>query len=164
MKKVQFSITDAGRDGAGFAHERNDCTVRALATAGNMSYADAHHIMWCTGRHEGGLAHTNVGLAAARYAGKLEYEPVEIPEPRFREVDSLRAGYFRTSKRRYDPTLAAILPLLSPDERYVIRTRNHAFAVVNGKIHDSRIPSLHWRIRNVWRVMPKNSLDNAQSL
>ena len=126
MKTIQSFTRGATAGGL----EKNDCTVRALANAGGIDYADAHVLLKKHGRKNHCGAKFGTMHKAYTEAGFV--------------VDSVhgttgQARYVaRITKRESQEgiTLAKILPKLAFGE-YIVNTTGHAVAVVNGKIIDT---------------------------
>lgn len=68
-----------------FANENNDCTVRAIAAACNISYKEAHKAMAEAGRVNGKGAMPAVTMAALESLG-FTWERVYYWEPRYRMI------------------------------------------------------------------------------
>ena len=120
--------TDAGRS----LGERRDCTVRALAIAAQIPYADAH--------------------AALELAGRKHRHGVRMVDA----LDELQA-LFKIEKvvPSYDTRTLGKFVKKFPTGRYLCRISNHCFAVVDGVVHDLAILGSRVRITNVWLVSLK---------
>jgi hypothetical protein len=119
---------------AEFAGERADCSVRALAIAAAISYSEAHRAFTVAGRKRGEgtfIGHT----AVAHHFYRGQHEPALGPG-------------LAAHQRRY-PTLAAWV-LAHPKGRWVVHVRQHAFAVVDGVVHDTA-PAMRRRVIRAWR-------------
>lgn len=115
----------------GMIRERNDCTVRAVATATGKPYHEVHAAAARAGRKQFGGFHTE---AVLRYAG-VTYSRINTrPLASQRMVESGRASW-RYGNKSIAPTLSQIMPLLQKG-RYVVTTYSHAFAVIDGVVHD----------------------------
>jgi hypothetical protein len=119
--------TDAGRS----LCERRDCTVRALAIAAEIPYADAHAALELAGRKHGQGARMVEALA--------KLQPLFNIETIFPSYDTRTLGRFVKE---------------FPNGRYLCRISRHCFAVVDGVVHDLAILGSRVRITNVWRVSP----------
>lgn len=126
MKTVQAVTRGATAGGL----EKNDCTVRALANAGGIDYADAHIMLKKHGRknHKGAFFSTML---------KAYTESGFVLDSVHGTTGAARAAA-RIAKRQASEgvTLAKILPKLAFGE-YIVNTTGHAVAVVNGKIIDT---------------------------
>lgn len=157
--------------------ESRDCTVRALSAASGMSYDDAHICMELAGRRRNHGAHTGGGLRVAEQLGFLKYKhiplrPRKVMTGRCYEVSEVLPGLFSESELStpsnrdgiwirgqiiwyHDPgrriTLAMVLAKLDPG-RYIMHSRNHAFAVINGIVHDNRPIAPNTVIEDVWKI------------
>lgn len=110
--------------------EAKDCTVRALANAGEMSYAEAHAVLKKHGRKERKGAFFNTMKAAYEESGFV-----------------LEGVYGRTSSARFVAneskriagkgiTLGNLISSLASGN-YIVNTTGHAVAVVNARIIDT---------------------------
>jgi hypothetical protein len=115
-------------------HESNDCTVRAFASATSLSYAISHTLALEAGRvNRKGFWTRHIAKRAVENGWIKDY--TETPM-----LDLERAkGYSGYTNQRWAnayPTLAQAMPLMMKG-RYMVETANHAFAVVDGVIHDN---------------------------
>lgn len=102
------------RDSTGYAApvgDRNDCSVRALSIAANLPYERAHDLFKAAGRKD--------GRRTDRAASKRVYRQL---------------GYQLVS-RAWAPTVTQFLAAY-PAGRFICHRRGHAFAVVDGVVHD----------------------------
>lgn len=107
-------------------NERNDCSVRAAAVAGNLPYSDVLAAFAKHGRRPRRGTKLYVSIAAMRdlfNAGRVPIAPITLAE----------------FVRRF------------PKGRYVVHVRSHALAVVDGVIHDWN-PAPRRRVRCYWKV------------
>jgi hypothetical protein len=111
----QFKRTDGGREASGFI-EWNDCTVRALACVTDTPYAEAHRIFCGIGRGVGKRASFGEMLRAHEYCVRGYIASPLVLSPR------TVAQFLKQAKQQ--------------GGRYVVRTRGHVFAVVDGIILD----------------------------
>jgi hypothetical protein len=111
------------------ANETNDCAVRALAVAACIAYADAHAIMARNGRRPRRGTPTDIITKACRDAApgaeSLTWSELYVPR-----VDS---RYYSRGFR----TVAAFARAY-PVGHFVAWSRTHAFAIVDGVLHDWR--------------------------
>lgn len=111
---MNFVITDAGRNEAGFFKERNDCVVRSYATVTGLPYTDAYRILQLWGRLENKGVHVRPFIRS-----ELNFFPFTIHDE-------------RTTIRKF---------LLSNYRgKFIVVVRRHAFAVIDGVIYDILIP------------------------
>lgn len=107
----------------GFEHERNDCTVRSLSNAADISYHEAHELCARAGRKPRHGFHFQSWLTEqARSSegivfGRYRVHRIELP-----------AG---ATWRARNVTLAQFLRDF-PRGRFILVKRGHAFAVVEG--------------------------------
>lgn len=154
MERIRMKSTDGGRCTEGFTHERRDCTVRALASAAEMKYSEAHDWFRKSGRKEGHGGHPYKVFPAIARSGRLVISPVEIPKPMYKTGVRLdRFGYASERTRRSLPSIKDVLPLLRANKNYYLTTRNHAFAIVKGVICD-QVPEkrMRSRIEDCWMI------------
>lgn len=115
-----------------FPTERRDCSVRALAIALGIPYREAHESFRIAGRRHG----EGTPLVISAWVHK-------------------RHGM--ETMRPFRPTLAQFLRE-NPKGRFVVHRRGHAFAIIDGVVHDwERGTGARSRIQNAWRV-PTNGL------
>lgn len=110
--------------------ERNDCTVRSLASASGMHYDQAHELLKKYGRKDRHGARFSTMHKAYDEAGfVLNSVHGTTGQARF---------VARSTKREAEAgiTLGKILPKLAFGE-YIVNVTGHAVAVVNGKIIDT---------------------------
>lgn len=110
-------------------NETNDCTVKAVAIAGDMPYIKAHQILAeCGRKHRKGHTYT-------KYVPALK-----------------DAGY--NVKQLHDTgakTVSTLHKYLEPNKRYLVRVRGHVLAYVNGSVEDWTEGRRH-RVLMVWEV------------
>lgn len=92
--------------------DRNDCSVRALATAAGVNYETASAAFSASGRRL--RKGTEVSLSEELYESKLGMRRIGLAE-------GLRLEAFLEVART---------------GRFVLHRKNHAFAVVDGVVHD----------------------------
>ena len=129
-KKAPTVTTDGGLAESGIV-DRNNCTVRALAIAANVPYKFADEIATKAGRKRNKGMHTFKLMQHASISG----------------IKSQSSGLGRSI------TVARFLQL-NPQGRFVCRISKHAFAVVDGVIHDqSRAIGERCRITQYWAML-----------
>jgi hypothetical protein len=134
VKKSILFLTDGGKEKSGF-NECQDCTVRALALAGNISYAKAHKIARIAGRENGKGFSPFLLVHEAKKHGL----------------------YFLLLKDRegypsFAEETASTFTKNHPTGRYMVSTRTHIIAVVKGKIRDT-FDSGRRRVLGVWKLV-----------
>ena len=117
--------------------ESRDCTVRAVAAALSIPYSNAHDAAREAGRR------MRRGFWSERIlkAMNIEFTETRMYDDKKAKGGSCTSGY---------PTLAQVMPLLKSG-RYILDTRNHSFAVVDGVVHDGR-PRPTQRIHTIFEV------------
>lgn len=144
MKTIQSFTRGATAGGL----EKNDCTVRALANAGGIDYADAHILLKKHGRknHCGAKfgtmhkAYTEAGFALDSVHGT--------------GGQSRYVARFTKREAEKGITLGKLLPKLSFGE-YIVNVNGHALAVVNGRIIDTFDNSAAKRVVAVFKKVEK---------
>jgi hypothetical protein len=121
---------DPIKDGSFTKRERLDCTVRALAIATGMTYAQAHSLCERRGRRYGCRFHTDKLVGTGVFDGA----PVK------------RHGTVMSFLKKF------------PVGRFYVSTRRHAFAVIDGRIWDTYFDPEKsigkCRVEAAWRVKP----------
>jgi hypothetical protein len=117
VNRIPFKQTDGGKNHAGFLKENRDCTVRSLALAAGINYSDAHKCCSEAGRRprQGLLDHgiqKAVSLASSRFG--ITAKLIAPPH-----------GTFAQMREKYN------------QGRYIFTSSRHAFAVIDGVLHDS---------------------------
>jgi hypothetical protein len=137
MKRNALLVKSNPSKLAGF-NEDKDCTVRALCTAGNISYAKAHEIARKRGRENGKPFNTFTLVAASATYGLvwnlLRYKGSEL------DGVVVSGGSVATFAKTH------------PRGRYIVYASKHAIAVVNGKIHDTWDSSKK-HLKCAWRLI-----------
>lgn len=150
-------ITDAGRLRDGFRTERKDCTVRALATAANVPYREAHEYMRVSGRLLGKGA--NLGFALNHPQGEVLrvglYKVERLPSSAYSTGVQKHGGYFPRQLQEYFPrqrywTVNQFIAA-HPSGRFILTIPSHAFALIDGVIHDAYRITGRARIDGAWR-------------
>jgi len=145
----------------GHPDESRDCSVRALATATGLPYAEAHAVMAASGRLPKQAWWTDRGLKFLAELGVIKFEEVKLidwsdraeSKALFRSYELDKGDvYDRRQRSRFKAvTIGALLRRL-PAGHYVCHTRDHAFALIDGVVHDGRAPGLNTAIEQCWRV------------
>lgn len=108
--------------------ERNDCAVFALALAGRVSYVDAHKALKRWGRRPKGGTHSWMWMKAGPDLG------LNMEQQKYKTKDLLKSEIpLQPNGSRY--TTKTIGKLLKRGY-YLCYSRTHAFAVINGVVHD----------------------------
>lgn len=111
---------------AQFNHERNDCGVRALAIAANVPYAEAHRALELCGRKPN---HGTYSHQAERAFELLTLRSMERVDVHALRTEAAKGRYYCW------PTITQFLKA-HPKGRYFVCSQRHAFAVVDGVVHD----------------------------
>jgi hypothetical protein len=110
--------------------EKNDCTVRSLASAASIHYDNAHALLKKHGRKDRHGAYFGTMLKAYTEAGFV------LDSVHGTTGAARHAAHIAQRQAQDGVTLAKILPKLAFGE-YIVNTTGHAVAVVNGKIIDT---------------------------
>ena len=125
-----FVPTIAGRAQSRRAKQRNDCTVRALATVQELSYDEAHDLLVDAGRKYGRGFHLTAWLGQQAFASKLSF-PAQAGRPRMN---------LATFCREY------------PKGRYICQVAKHVVAVVDGIVYDETPSDPARCVYTAWRI------------
>lgn len=145
---IKLKQTDGGRQSSGFLRERRDCTVRSLAEAADIPYNEAHAIAKAAGRTDGHGFHTAMILTVAKQRGVIDFQHIIA-----------KSYHYATNSY---PTLLQTVAKYRTG-RYIICTRHHAMAMVDGVIHDTGLVGVRSRIVQVFAVQlpqPKTKISN----
>jgi hypothetical protein len=124
--------TDGGRQSSGYTCENKDCTVRSFALAADVPYDVAHDVAKRSGRKNNKGWWPEKILAEAQKAGLVEFVEVPVGAQNVQRYNRLH-GFI--TKIKY-PTVTDVARRYRKG-RYVISTRNHATALIDGVIHDT---------------------------
>lgn len=116
--------------GASSHSERNDCTVRALANATGMHYADAHALLSKHGRR------FRRGAVFSVYHGAYVEAGLQLVGVYGSTKRARFAGRSAGLTSGEGITLGRLMPRLQRG-RYVVLITGHALAVVDGRIIDA---------------------------
>jgi len=131
IRYAPYSITDGGRDKAGFTTERNDCTVRAIAIAGQIDYKDAHDLVQWHGRRNKGKTYNSTPLIDSLF-----------PNCRLESLAGLS---------RCQWTLGQFLKQKLAG-RFICFKRGHAFAVIDAIVYDLGTMGTKTKLSQIWKV------------
>ena len=102
--------------------ERNDCTVMAIATAFELSYAIAHDLLTCAGRkpYQGFWLNVWLDARTPQIINKFKYERIGLPviDPTKHYILGVTLTQFRRD---------------FPEGRFILQCRGHVFTYINGK-------------------------------
>jgi hypothetical protein len=127
-------MTDGFARPEGFEHERNDCTIRAVATIGKLDYKAVHKVFKIAGRKD------NHGISFYLHAQEI-FGALELFTYKIRQKKKVTVKKF--IKRH-------------PKGRFLCHKRSHLFCVIDGQAFDCR--SLNDRIINAWQIRLKEEL------
>jgi hypothetical protein len=153
---IRKVTSDAGRTQGGFADEKKDCTVRALVNAGNLSYEQAHKIMAEEGREYGGFGRVFAGILNAHKKNLLDFKHVELRvyqkkfnrHPGFVGRDNKAIMWYRWT----GPTIKQFISEHSKG-RYIVTIKRHAFAIIDGAIHDLFKQHAGATVLSAWEII-----------
>lgn len=128
-----FHKTDAGRSNSKRPKQKNDCTVRALATAASMQYDDAYNALKSRGRKASAGFHfpKKPGDEVNGFTFKWKPFPAVAGQNRMNVKDFCR---------QY------------PSGTFVLRVSKHVFTVVNGTAYDTCMVDPERCVYGVWSV------------
>jgi hypothetical protein len=133
-----FKKTLSGRTECGYEGETNDCGVRALAEAANITYAESHSFWSKLGRQNkngvyfkwlDSFLESNDGYCFGKQVTETIF-PFHKHETH--KWDDNKQEYIRHTKRMNVKTFIQ----QNPTGRFIVLSRGHAKAVVDGVIHD----------------------------
>ena len=128
MRSVLYSNLERASTEKG---ERNDCGVKAVAIAADVSYDVAHAALWVHGRPDNGATPWPALWAALRDCGAVANDI--------------------TPQRKQWGSVASVVPKLRRNRTYLVCTRRHILCVKGGQVHDWTEGRRH-RILRVWQV------------
>lgn len=126
-----FTATDAGKASSHYKHQRNDCTVRALATATGLTYDHAHRILAQYGRLTGRRFDFKAFMKASSH---------NMPRTTYPAIKGAR----RMNPVRFSAA--------HPAGTYIVQTAKHVIAVIDGTFYDSEPPPADRCIYSAWRI------------
>jgi hypothetical protein len=123
---MPFEYSDGGCTVQG---ETRDCTVRAIALAADMPYADAHALLRQAGRRNGRKFPFRIFMRLCTTLGYYRvHDCTEV-------VKASTVGQF----------LKKNLP-----GRFMVLIRGHVFAVIDGTVRDKFLAGARHRIKRIW--------------
>lgn len=130
MRKNAPLIENDGGLAASGIQDTNNCTIRSLAIAANIPYALADEIGTAAGRkRRNGMPTKHLMTEAIKWGIGCEEQ-------------------YMTSKITIGQFIKSF-----PQGRFICRKSKHAFAVIDGVVHDSgNIVSMMGRITNYWKI------------
>ena len=129
---IKLTETDGGKVASGFPDEFNDCAVRALALSTKINYGDAHDMLRERGRRD------RRGTRTAWLESSLtSLASLGVKWNKMEEGRHLTLAQFIASHRT---------------GRYIVITRSHGLALIDGVIHDSFSTGARVRIRWAYQI------------
>lgn len=127
-------------------NERRDCGVRALMVVAQSTYAEAHLALEIAGRKPQFGTYTHMAEAAVGLV---------LPGARFEEIHVYALCSSPGRATMGAPTLAQFIKR-HPVGRFYLCTTSHAFALVDGVVHDwVSTTSARSRVREAHRLVTK---------
>lgn len=117
-------LTDAGRSTSKRKRQHRDCTVRAIASARGLSYDQAFDLLRAYGRRSSCRFRIQLALDAEPWAEKA---------------------------RVYQESVGTFT-LRHPEGSWVVCVRGHAFAVIDGVVHDDHELDHTRPITQAWKI------------
>lgn len=134
MRPNRVPLTEeyaAMRSAAGELNEKNDCSVRALALVCEITYQEAHALLTLEGRknrHGTPFSYTCAALES------LGFKAVRIEQ---NDIISQYPGIHSTALKGITSHHPARFPdVWKNGKKYLMQTRGHILAVIDGKAHD----------------------------
>lgn len=143
IRPYKFEMANT-RVSAGFTHEKNDCTVRALQHSTGISYEEAHTFMKKHGREDGKGAMSNFIYPKFAMNGKKLTHSGFLGEC----IDK-KGGY---RKRYRFPTINQMIQKLGKGS-YILNINRHVIALVDGIVKDSHISGGKSRVKSYFTVV-----------
>jgi len=132
MSNISYTYDDGGRNASGL-NEIKDCTVRAVALTSGVDYVVARKVLATRANRK-----TRRGAYLSRYIKEIQKDlPVT-----YRLVK--KSGSIRSLIKDY-----------GDGNRILCCMRGHAFAIINGTVHDMTEISGNCHVVNAWIVVPK---------
>ena len=129
-----FKFDDAGRSQSKRSRQQNDCTVRALALAVDISYDEAYDILKEAGRKCGAGFHFKDWVTTAQ-VNNCKFEWISFPATK---------GERRMNPQKFCNTF--------PSGKYIARVAKHVFCVIDGVVHDTFESAEDRCIYGCWKV------------
>lgn len=126
----KFQLTDGGQLHTQWKRESNTCSVRAISLACNIPFHEAYAITRSAGRKPGRRVRTFDVLNGIHKHGI--------------QCDNQSHLYFQMTVNQLSQML--------PSGRYIIRTKGHVFAVINGTIYDTYCEGKRRKVLAVWKI------------
>ncbi len=126
MKSFTFCYDDGGRSASTRPRQKADCVVKSHAIALRIPYDQAYDFMAGCGRESGhGFNHT-------RWESRLEKFLSRMPQENITAIGFI--AKYTTGN-------------------YIVEVHKHAFAVIDGALHDEFFDYANHLVRQAWRVI-----------
>lgn len=132
--EIRFNYDDGGRSAAGYClEETNDCTVRALSLVSGIGYKAAHKVMATRANRK-----PQHGAYMSNNIRKIQKD---LP---------VRLKLVKTSGQ-----VSTLIKEYGEGNTILCTVVGHAFAIINGAVHDMEEISGSKRVVNAWIAVPK---------
>lgn len=160
---IKYNVIRGGRD-IGFEDETNDCFVRAVQAATGVPYRDAHaYVERVYGRKARRGTH---GVRQGMLGAAVKAETIfgyRVFDKKLPTRQTLRRSR-KTWSLNY--VQATVYPTLSQmimsmrQGRFVVCSSNHAWAVIDGVVHDNGITRSGRRVTEVYEFIPSSKCES----
>lgn len=141
-------------------NEDNDCTVRALMAAFDVSYDEAHHYarVWFERTDKEGVTTFDIKC----YFKFMEKHGITYNGFKVRRKTDIKDGSLKAKIVSFvleDAVNVHAREIVKNWGRYYILVDGHALASVDGVLYDNCDNPiwLDWRVRHVWEIYPENT-------
>jgi hypothetical protein len=132
--EIRFNYDDGGRSAAGYClDEVNDCTVRALSLVSGIGYKAAHKVMATRANRK--------PKHGAYMSNNIKKIQKDLP---------VRLKCVKTSGK-----VSTLIKEYGEGNTILCTVVGHAFAILNGAVHDMEEMSGNKRVVNAWIVVSK---------
>jgi hypothetical protein len=158
---IRMAITSSSlmRD-AGFAHETNDCFVQALQVVLGVPYRDAHGLVKTVWKRND--AKGTYGVAAGMHRVATAQTTLFGYRVFTHSVNTKGVTYRRsmwgTKARALYPTLTDSMHRFRTG-RWVICSRSHAFAIIDGVVYDNGVTGPRTRVSEVYEIVASSQVE-----
>lgn len=130
--KARLIKSDGGRSLSGFLHERNDCTVRALAVLTEAGYERAHNALAVAGRKDC----DGFRFGDWRYRGRIPMGLLANGGRKGHIIPIYSGEVARIVRQAGARTFARVSAVLNTG-KWIFESTDHVAAVVDGQIYDA---------------------------
>ena len=147
-----FKKTLSGRTECGYEGEDNDCGVRALTEAANITYAESHSFWSKLGRQNkhgvyfrwfDKFLEENDGYCFGKQVTETTFPYYQHETHKW---DDSKWEYIRYTKRMNVKTFIQ----QNPTGRFIVLSRGHAKAIIDGVVHD-QCDGIYCEIHKVYK-------------